>query len=519
MRRLVPVLFAASLAALNLPSHGGEPIPPTFTEMGATVLGGASYNARSASLGDIDNDMYPDLLFQGASGARQLFRNTTGDNATPGFTNVTATHGPVAADTEGWSAAWADYDGDGRVDVFLGQTNPNPARGDLFRNTWPAGFVNVSASTINDPGFHQSVAWGDANNDGLLDLFIAMEGPERHELYLQQGDGSFLQQGLAVGLQVPFGTKAYGLAIGDFDGDGDIDLYVSTCRTGGNIRNNFFENRLIPDGTLAFVDIADDNGTQYLDNSYAAHFVDFDDDGLLDLFVVGADRNNSKLWRNNGDGTWTDVETILGGPLLSTNGGDFNGASVIDYDNDGDLDLFFHDHLAQGGSNIARALFRNDGNWIFTDVTAQEGLLATNEGAYDSVWGDIDLDGDLDLVAPTGSSIPERVFVSNANTNGNNWLFVHLRGRAPNTRAVGAQLYATINEGTPQERTLRRDANPNAGAFAQNDLPVHFGLGAAEQVDTLRIVWPGGKQQVLRDVAPNRHLVVEIEEHEYWMLQ
>ena len=481
----------------------------TFTNQASTVLG-AALNSRSASLADVDNDGDLDLFFQGASGARQLYRNDvvgTG-NGTLGFTNITSTL-PTGAGAIGdsWSAAWGDYDGDGFVDVFVGQTNSG-ALGDVLRNNGD-GFTNTSSAVgLNDPGFHQNVAWGDMNNDNRLDLIIGMEGPEKHQIYLQGADSHFTPVGAASNFQQNWGTKAYGMAIGDTDGDGDLDVYISTCNGGFNLRNNFYENQLTETGTLSFIDIADSNGTQNMPNSYHSEFVDFNDDGKLDLFMVGADQQQTHIFRNDGDNQFTDVATILGHNLLSDVGGDLNGGKAVDYDNDGDLDLFMHDNLNVNGSNQARKLYRNDGNWNFTDVTSLVGIASTNEGAYDSTWGDLDLDGDQDLVAPTNSGSPERVFLSNASENGNHWLYLRLDGTTGNTTGIGASVYATINAGTPEERTLRREANTNAGTFNQSDLPVHFGLGETTLIDQLRIVWPDGASQTLYDVPANQYLTV-----------
>lgn len=525
MRRLDCFLLLLPLLAASAPSQ-------TFTEVGQQVIGSFNVDARSVSFADIDNDGDPDMLFQGngpaanRDAARQLLRNNMVEDGVLTFTNITTQGGISTPLSTGWSAAWADYNGDGFVDVFLGQSNNINSldpRGALFRNNGNLNFTNVSASTVNDPGFHQSVAFADLNNDGLLDLVLAMEGPEMHEVYLQQADGTFIQSGDALGLHVPHGTKAYGMAIADADGDGDLDIYISTCQGGGNIRNNFFENQLIPAGTLFFVDIADQNGTQIMDNTYSAEFVDFDNDGWLDLFVIGADQFPSKIFRNNADGTYTDVDTITGRPLIDNTGGDLNGGRAVDYDNDGDLDLFFHDHArissTAGGlrlSNVARLLYRNDGNWRFTNVTEAEGLLEVNRGSYDSALADVDLDGDLDLLATTDGNSRERLYLSNASTNGNNWFHLTLRQPAPNTRAIGTQVYATIHAGTPNERTLRRDRSSDAGAFHQSDLPVHFGLGDASRIDVLRIVWPingaglddGVQEDVYYNVDVNSHTTI-----------
>ncbi|MEQ8208358.1 MAG: CRTAC1 family protein [Lacipirellulaceae bacterium] len=459
-------------------------------------------------MADYDDDGDLDIMFQGFSDTQKLYRNNLVENGSLSFTDISSSL-PEGLERS-WSAAWADYNRDGIVDVFIGQSNlASTASGDVLQGDGLGGFTNASSSVgLDDPGFHQNVAWADIDNDRDLDLILAMEGPEKHEIYLQASNGTFAPAGATVGFQEDFGTKAYGMAIGDTDGDGDLDIYISTCRFGGNIRNNFYENQLAQTGSLSFVDIADTNGTQYLDNSYGSEFHDFDNDGDLDLFMVGADGQDSKIFRNDGGNQFTDVDTITGNALLIDNAGDLNGGKAIDYDNDGDLDLFFHDHRSAVDSNVARKLYRNDGNWVFTDVTDAVGLNETNQGAYDSTWADLDLDGDQDLIAPTSSSSTERIYLSDASTNGNHWLYVHLSGPADNTTGVGAIAFATLNQGTLDEVTLRREANTNAGTFNQSDVPIHFGLGDNSIVDELRIVWPDGTEQIILGVAANQLLDV-----------
>jgi len=504
------VVGAFSLAGcLGAASHSQA---QTFTDQAASVLGNANHNSRSASLADIDDDGDLDLFFQGSSGSQVLYRNNVIGTGSMTFTDISGNMGSGLGSS--WSAAWGDYNGDGAIDVFVGQSNFG-ATGDVMLNDGAGNFTNTSAATgLDDPGFHQNPAWVDVDMDNDLDLVIGMEGPEEHEIYQQISPGNFVPVGGAAGIQIPYDGvnhgKGYGLAIGDTDGDGDMDMYISTCIAGGNIRNNFYENQFAQTGTLSYIDIADTNGTQYMPNSYGAEFLDLDDDGDLDLFVVGADNQDSKIYRNDGGNQFTDVDTILGHDLLPNNGGDLNGGKAVDYDNDGDLDLFMHDHKPLGGEDVARKLFRNDGNWNFTDVTVAEGLNEVNQGSYDSPWADIDRDGDQDLIATTDSGANERVFMSNATTNGNHWLYVELEAESPNTSAIGAAVYATINEGTPQERTLRREANTNAGTFNQSDLPVHFGLGTAGLIDHLKIVWPDGTVQQLFDVSVDQYLTVDI---------
>ena len=482
----------------------------TFEERGAEILGNIGNEfARSGSFADYDNDGDPDLFIQGSVQAQRLLRNNTIGSGSATFTDVTVEVGLDNLDQQGWGSAWGDYDADGDVDLFLGREHSGDTRGDLFRNLLMeggTGFTNFSAPTgLDDPDWHDNLAWVDIDQDGDLDLLVLMELAP-HELYEQFAPGQFRPIGEETGFADPT-SHGYGLAIGDYDGDRDLDIYISTCVIENRIPNTFFENQLTDTGVLQFIDVTDRTGTQFLPNSYGSQFADFDDDGDLDLYLVGAHGNPNKIWRNDGDGTFTDVDNILGtSPLFQSSTTLSSGAQAADYDNDGDLDLLFQD---QAGP-IGRILYRNDGNWLFTHAATPEGLRTGADGGYDSTFVDYDLDGDLDLFASTDAGLPQRFFVSNASTNGNGWLYLRLKGTEKNPSGIGAQVYATIQQGTPQERTLRRDTFLMVGTFHQDDLPVHIGLGAAQVVDELRIVWPNGVTQVLTNVSAGQYLEVTI---------
>jgi hypothetical protein len=175
--------------------------------------------------------------------------------------------------------------------------------------------------------------------------------------------------------------------------------------------------------------------------------------------------------------------------------------------------------MSANGKNGARKLYRNDGNWLFTDVTNSIGLNPNddNQGAFDSVWGDIDRDGDQDLIAPTDRNWRERVFINDAANvaSPNHWLYARLIGPSWNTTGIGASLYATLNDGTPQKVTLRREANTNANTFNQSNLPVHFGLGAATVINRLLVRWPDGTSQTLLNVGADQYITVAYNPGDY----
>src|SRR4051812_9018133 len=434
---------------------------------------GFNISGRSASLADIDNDGDLDLLFQSSSTTSQkLFRNNNinvGGTASNTFTDVTTTMWPTGAVGSQWSAAWGDYDGDGKVDVLIGEDNAGVPRGRLMRNTG-TGFTDVSTSTgLNYNGFAQNLAWVDINNDHTLDMVIGMESGQVNQIYLQDASHHFAAVAPANGISSTVSGRSYGMAIGDADGDGDLDIYMSPCLgdSGSGTPKAYYKNNLVESGaakTLSFTDVAVSNGTQNVSKGYGAEFVDFDNDGKLDLYATGANGVATKIYTNVGAGQFVDVDTITGHTLLSNTGIDLNGAKAIDYDNDGDLDLFFHDNLS-GISSVR--LYRNDSipndplpadRWKFTDVTTTQGITSTGAGAYDGTWGDIDLDGDLDLINPNNANNSERVYINDASTNGNHWLYVKLHGPGWDTTGIDSSLYAALNSGTQNQVTLRREA-------------------------------------------------------------
>jgi|GEM_PF-647772 len=453
------------------------------------------------------------ILLPGAGTAQ--ITDVTGD---AGLSGVTGTEG----------AAWGDYDGDGNFDLFV-------ARKGLYQNNGNGTFTDVTGSVLLDPLSPNALgaAWGDYDNDGQLDLYVTEGGAGNpSNLYRNNGNNTMSDLGVAAGINAPQSTSA---SWGDYDNDGDIDLYVARFIADHILYQN--------NGDGTFTDVAPFAGvTNTGTDSRSAAFADYDNDGDLDLFVVNSINGTQKadaLYQNNGDGTFTDVAPALG----MDNTGDGVGAAWGDYDNDGDLDLYL---AARGGET----LYQNNGNGTFADVTGTAGVgergaapqwvdydnhgdldLSLMRGAGDDknilyrsngddtftnvagdlgiddagasnggAWADYDNDGDLDPYVSNGSNGDNRLF-RNDISNGNNWLQIKLVGRRGNRSGIGASV-KVITGGLSQFQVV------NGGQNSQPALPLAFGLGTVATVDQITVTWSSGLVQTLNNVSINQRLTI-----------
>ena len=315
------------------------------------------------------------------------------------FTRISA--GDIVNDGgESWGCAWGDYNNDGWLDLFVANQGNF-----LYRNNGNGSFTKITAGDIvSAGGDFRGAGWGDYNHDGFLDLFVANSGGQNNLLYRNNGDGTFRK--IIGGAIATDGGNSRGGAWGDYDNDGLLDLFVAN--DGNNFLYHNNDNRTFTKITAG--DMVNDGR-----NSFSAGWGDYDNDGRLDLFVTNWGQNNF-LYRNLGNGTLITTDAIVNG------GGDSAGAGWGDYDNDGDLDLF----VANYGQN--NLLYQNNGNGTFTGIT---GSAIVNDGgnSYGSSWGDYDNDGDPDL------------FV--ANYGQNNFLYRN-NGDGTFTRITGG---AIVNDG------------------------------------------------------------------------
>jgi len=442
---------------------------------------------------DYDNNGLVDVYVATGWGATNWLYHNDGDFQFSRVMSETALH----AVTDSGAGVWADYDNDGDLDLF--QVNYEPLSDFFFINNpvdgSPRRFRRViDGEWVNDTRLGQGAAWVDFNNDGHLDLLVANTGDQNEFLY--QGDGASGMTPVTQGPLVNSAGRTQSAMWADFDNDGDSDLFLANS---WSQRNHLFVN----DGDGNFRKATGSPWDQDLGNSIGAAWADYDNDGDPDLFV-GNGNYSAFLYRNDGDEVFTRV---VEGP----------GASVSvhispawgDFDNDGYLDLFVG--VGMGGSDL---LFHSNRDGTFTQV--YEGDVPNDSYTCGgAAWADFNNDGFLDLFVANGAyesdqpGEPDCLYRNEAklHDNSNSWLLIRLVGTSSNRSAIGAKVRALATLWGKDVWQLQ-EVSGGGGHCSQDDLRVHFGFGDATAVDTLRIEWPSGIVQELKDVAANRILTV-----------
>jgi hypothetical protein len=428
-----------------------------------------SYSATVA-WGDYDGDGDLDVyLTHGSYHSNQLFRNDGGG------VFVDATSGPLGDLDFASGVAWGDYDNDGDLDLYLAECF---TANELFRNDGGGTFVDVTGGPLGDAGCGMGVVWGDFDNDGYLDIYLANDG-SANKLFRNDGGGNFVDS-----TSGPLGDAGSSstVACADYDNDGDLDIYLVNFGSANRLLRN--------DGGLVFVDVTSGPLGDAAQGKGVA-WGDYDNDGDMDLYFANQYTGN-KLLRNDGGGTFVDVTS---GPLAD--GGNGKGVAWGDYDNDGDLDLFLA--KGDGATSAENKLMRNDGGGIFVDVTS--GPL-TKLGLWSgSALGDCDNDGDLDLYVANLQG-PNSLFLNQKGST-NHWLHANLIGVVSNKSAIGARVSAYSSS-----LSQIREISGGSGYMSQNSLTAEFGLGSLTLVDSLIIRWPSGTVQKLTSLPVDTLLTI-----------
>jgi hypothetical protein len=424
-------------------------------------------------------------------------------------------------------ACAADYDNDDRVDLYVTNFGPNV----LYHNDGHGTFSDVTRTAgVGSPLLGSSCAFTDVDNDGDVDLFVAnYVDPDSRKicgdararaycrpdvysgvpstLYRNNGDGTFADVTRTSGLDRSDG-KALGVVVTDYDDDGYVDLFVANDLT----RNFLYHN----DGTGAFKEVGLPAGVAVASDGrvragMGTDVGDYDGDGRVDLVVTNFESETHSLFRNLGGGLFADAtfESGLGPATLPFLG---FGVAFFDYDNDADVDLAVANGHVLDNAGLFRStsrygqrnlLLRNEGKGRFVEVGRQAGPgFASEKVSRALVTGDIDNDGDLDVLISNNGQSPDLLRNEGGGRVGNA-LLVKLRGRESNRDAIGAKVTATFGG-----RRLVREVRAGASYLGQHDIRVHFGLGAVAVIERLDVRWPSGRLEAIQSVAAQQVVTV-----------
>lgn len=446
------------------------------------VVIGSLPSSLACAWGDFNNDGFADLLVTPESlVCSRLYQN----NRDGTFSEFQFQIDNCQATNIVWSGgnAWADFDNDGLLDFVIGgRVNGTNY---LFRNRGDGQFSKSAISNLTrDPANARSCAWGDYDNDGNVDLFLAYESNSKNVLLRNNGNGTFNE--VLSGSIVNDIATWRACAWADYNNDGWLDLFVANS----NGNNGLYRNN--KDGSFTKItdgSIVNDGGH----NAWGCAWGDYDNDGNLDLFVANRGENNF-LYRNNGGGTFTRITT---GEIVNEIGG-WVSCAWADYDNDGFLDLFVTN------VNGKNALYRNGGDGTFSKVTSES--LGSEEGrSHGCAWADYDNNGFLDLFVTNYSLNDDRLYRNVGNKNA--WLRIKGVGVHSNRSAIGAKVKVNAFYGS-QDRWQLREISGGSGFDSQNSLDAHFGLGDATKIKTLRIEWPSGIVQEMHNLSMDQILTV-----------
>jgi hypothetical protein len=465
--------------------------------------------AGGAVVEDFDNDGDLDLLTSSwrPTDGMHLFEN----NGEGAFNDITARAGLDVA-RGGLNLIQTDYNNDGFADVLVLRAAWQGAAGhfpqSLLKNNGNGTFSDVTEQAkilVERPT--QTAAWFDYDNDGWVDLFMAYESTQgdtnRCQLFRNNKDGTFTDVAAQVGLNIAAFVK--GVTAGDYNNDGRTDLFLS-C---GGEPNHLFRNDGIRNNAWTFTDVSATAGVSEPARSFPTWFFDYDNDGLLDLFVSGyfiknvgdvaADylglRHNAErlhLFRNKGDGSFDDVTKSVNlyktVPTMGCNFGDL--------DNDGWLDFYLATGDPDNSTIVPNRMFRNAGGKRFQDVTTSGGFGHLQKG-HGVAFADFDNDGDQDIYTVMGGAFvgdtARSVLFENPG-HGNHWIKLKLEGVRSNRAAIGARIKLVVQ--TPSgERSIYKTVN-TGGSFGANPLRQDIGLADATKILRAEIFWPvTGKTQ------------------------
>jgi hypothetical protein len=481
---------------------------------------------------DYDNDGLLDIfVVSGQGGSNRLYHNEGHDQ----FTDVTEKAG---LRSEGWGqgVCAGDYDNDGYTDLFVTYWGANR----LYRNIGGKRFEDMTAAAHlkqDRARYNTGCAFLDYDRDGRLDLFVANYlkfdpattpapganpycwyrgvavacGPrglpfDRNILYHANADGTFTDLSEQSGIARPVGHYGLGVLTGDFNSDGLPDIYVACDQTPSLLYINRGDGTFEEEAVLRGV-AYDENGRAMSGMGVAA--ADYDGDGRIDIFRSNFSDERETLYRNRGTGEFDEV-TASAGLAHNTRYVGW-GCGFFDFDNDGWKDLMLvNGHVFPEVDRLNAGvryrnpiiLYRNTRNGRFEDVSAAAGPgLQELHSSRGAAFGDIDNDGAIEVIVNNQNETPSLLKRSTAIPN--HWVILDLKGTKSNRSAIGARVRLTASN-----RSQIDEVRSGGSYLSQSDLRLHFGLGAAAEIDQIDIDWPSGARQKLEHVKADRVITI-----------
>ena len=491
-----------------------------FTDVSADVglVAQPQHSWGNPIWGDINNDGYLDLIIPchglHSSGGPFVYLNNAGHS----FTDIRSTCGiqmaPELDSTDWHGYGFGDYDQDGNLDVYIaegakGHSGGTTKRDLLFKGHGDGTFSYVSAAAGLETSMNRGRCpfWFDYDNNGTLDLFVK-NFSGKNVLYRGKGDGTLVPVEGAGGLaEATVNDVGSIVSCADYDNDGFMDIAIA----GENSSQQLYHNQ--GDGT--FVNVTSSSGIGSDERGKGIAWGDYDNDGFVDLFIARAYDGNTiqatSLYHNNGDGTFTDVTDAAG---VRVNGACWTGVWG-DYDNDGFLDLFVPNAGTTGeGPGDANLLFHNNGDGTFTNVAAAAGVELKNGTALHraAAWADYNNDGFLDLLLKDGSGSEKHQgpaakglhFLFKNKGNNNHFIKITLRGTQSNLAGIGARAKVSSSNG---ESYRQNNGGGGGESASQGSEPLHFGIGHAA-VASVEVRWPSGVVDTLSGVQADTSLTL-----------
>ena len=510
--RVEPKVFASDYDIKRFPDVAPAAGLDTFGLSGGCIVS------------DFDGDGLLDIVRSDLGLATQMrFFHNNGDGHFEDRTEAAGLLGEVG----GLNMIDADFDNDGHTDIlvlrggWMGEAGRFP--NSLLRNNGDGTFNDVTEHAgLLAAHPTQTAAWFDYDGDGWLDLFVGNETsdpdhPHPCELFHNNRDGTFTECAAASGVKVVGYVKA--VATGDYNNDGRPDLYIS--QMGGTynplLRNDGPRDPGDPKAGWKFTNVTREAGLDESIFSFPCWFFDYDNDGWQDIFVCGyaggvestmneylgrpSDGQRPRLYHNNGNGTFTDVAPSLGLDMtLMGMSGNFG-----DLDNDGFLDFFSGTGDAQYTALLPNRMFRNDSGRRFQDVTTSGGFGSLQKG-HGVAFADINNDGQEDIYEVLGGAYTGDKYYTALYANpghDNHWVNLQLEGVQSNRSALGARIRVIVSTSTG-ERSIHRTVS-TGGSFGASPFRKSVGLGQAESIKAIEIFWPAtGRTQRLPGVPMDR---------------